>query len=404
MTGGPVRAVPAHWVRSGAVACGVAVVVLAVLSVTALLSGAVGHAGLLWLVAIVAVAVVVPLVSPGLGRVADRLAYGREGDPYAALSDFVRRTSDALAIEDVLPQLARTAALATRSRRGEVRLWLADGAEWVQTWPPTSADAAADVVVPLRHAGQELGRLEVARGDDLGGVDPGVLQRLAGPAGLAASNVRLTVDLRHQVAVTAALAEQLRASRERLLVARADQVERLLARLEVDVLRRLDEADEALDTAGGDTVPVIVRTAALAETRISLEAGLDGLREISHGIYPPVLAQRGLVAALEWHRDRADRAWELRCVPPGSWRVDPHAEEAAYFACIALVPDRAGEVSVVVSADGASLQVRVRAGMAADRLSVRLARDRVEALEGSLDIDEATHDVTIRLPARMMAP
>lgn len=432
MTGRPTPLLPARWIRSAAVASGVALVVLAVLSVTVLLSTAVGHSGLLWFLAAVAVAVLVPFASPWLGRVGDRLAYGREGDPYAALSDFVRRTSEALAVEDVLPQLARTAALATRSHRSEVRLWLADGAEWVQTWPPRSESSGDDVVVPLRHAGEELGRLEVARDTDLVGTDAAVLERLAGPAGLAVSNVRLTVDLRHQVTVTAALAEQLRASRERLLSARADQVERLVTRLGADVLRRLDEAgtalDEAgtaldetgaaLDEAGRRTAAAGSRPASLGDARRSIEAGLESLREISHGVYPPVLAQRGLVAALEWYRDHTEQAWRLRAVPPEPWRVDREAEDVAYFACVALVADRADDVSVTVSAgdhpdraDGVSvavsaadplLQVEVRGAVAAEGPAVQLVRDRVEALGGTLDVTQTTGGATMRLPARMM--
>ena len=51
------------------------------------------------------------------------------------LSGFVERISETLAVDDVLPHVARTVTQAMHSPRGEVRLWLADGGQWKQTWP-----------------------------------------------------------------------------------------------------------------------------------------------------------------------------------------------------------------------------------------------------------------------------
>lgn len=428
------RIVSPKVVRASVVSVGVAVIAFTTFAVAGLVGARTGHATLIWVVAALGVAVVVPLLAGPLERIGERVAYGRQGNPYATLDAFVRRTAETLPTEDVLPQLARTAAVATRSTRGEVRLWLADGAEWVQTWPPRATDATDEMSVPLRHGGEDLGTLEVARaGRGSDPIDGAVLDRLAGPAGLALSNVRLTLDLTHRVETTTRLVEALRISRGRLVTARADQAERFARQVHREVLDRISTADAALaalgttttqmppraaETASGDSTGVDPTgadstpadsaradsaRAVLGTARDEIAVALESLREISHGIYPPVLHQRGLRAALEWRRDHAGVPWRIVVEPDGDWRVEAEVEAAAYFACVDLLSPAPSAADLVVtwSAPGA-LVMRIAGLPDASEEHTRLVRDRAEALGGSLEVDDGTASATIRLPARMI--
>ena len=111
------------------------------------------------------------------------------------------------------------------SPRSEVRLWLADGEQWRQTWPPTRpASGEPTVDVPASTTASPVGELavEVIRGT-CRHADRELLDRLAGPAGLALANVRLTYELRDALARPPRWPSRLRRSRQRLLDARAQR-------------------------------------------------------------------------------------------------------------------------------------------------------------------------------------
>ena len=198
-----------------ALAVSVASVVTVVLLAAAVLDVRAGAAT--GLAATVIFAFAVPVVRPRLDRLADRVAFGRDGDPYAVMNRYVRQVSEVLAIDDVLPHLARTAAATVPGSRGEIDLELRDGSRQRQTWGPRGG-VRHDLDVPLQHAGDRVGRLAVeVVSERPSPVDRRMLERLAAPAGLALANVRLTLELRRRLAQEMALAEQVRQSRPRLL-------------------------------------------------------------------------------------------------------------------------------------------------------------------------------------------
>jgi hypothetical protein len=279
------------------------------------------------------VALVVPVARPWIERVADRAAFGRDGDPYAVMSRFVQQVTDAIAVDEVLPHLARTATTALHAPRGEARLLLEDGSEWRQTWPPNSPEVSGDVSLALQHDGRDVGRLGVeARSDHLSAGDRAILDRLAGPAGLALANVRLTYELRRQLEEETELADRLWMSRRRLLDAAAEQQARFGAAVAQRVQRPLDEAARlvALSAEGDST--------ALDRARTAVQEGLDALRELAVGVFPPVLAERGLAAALDMHLQdhRPSVALTMDVVPE---RCAAEVETAAYFCAVALLED-----------------------------------------------------------------
>jgi signal transduction histidine kinase len=123
-----------------------------------------------------------------------------------------------------------------------------------------------------------------------------------------------------------------------------------------------------------------------------IEAALEGLRQLAHGIYPAILTEAGLGPALETLADEAPLPVELRELPVD--RATLAVERTAYLIVDESIGDAAGR-------GAESLRVRVR--RESGRLVVaieddgapRIERlvhllDRVGALGGSLDAGDDT--------------
>jgi signal transduction histidine kinase len=84
------------------------------------------------------------------------------------------------------------------------------------------------------------------------------------------------------------------------------------------------------------------------------------LRDLAHGIYPPVLMDRGLVAALESAAARAPLPVEV--VAEGDMgRFAQEVESAVYFCCLEALQNAAKHAG-----DGAAATVTIRRQSAAD--------------------------------------
>jgi signal transduction histidine kinase len=136
-------------------------------------------------------------------------------------------------------------------------------------------------------------------------------------------------------------------------------------------------------------------TAALIrQAREEATAAVAELRDLARGIAPPVLADRGLVAAVEGLAQRSgiDTTVESKLTQ----RLAPVVESAAYFVTAEAL------TNAVKHAPGASVRIAIR--RAGTRLVLEIAdngpggadprggglsglRQRVEALDGTLDID-----------------
>ena len=155
-------------------------------------------------------------------RLADRLVYGKRATPYEVLSEFAERMGDTYASEDVLPRMARILAEGTGASRAEV--WLRSGSELLRasSFPAEGPAAAlrlpggdglpafdgASFAIAVQHQGELLGALAVTKppSDPITPAEEGLVGDLAGQAGLVLRN--------------AALIEDLRASRQRLVARR----------------------------------------------------------------------------------------------------------------------------------------------------------------------------------------
>jgi signal transduction histidine kinase len=417
--------------RAAVVGAALAVTALAVDSAAALAWRALSNSHRtppVWvlLLATVAVAVALPAVQRVTWRFASRLVYGDRAGGYAVMSEFVGRLAGSMSVDDVLPRLAETAARSAHSRRGEVRLWLADGREQRQVWPPDAAQGAAEVAVSVRHGGASVGELAVEsapegaeRRDDSRG--PG-LAKIAGPAGLALSTVRLTYDLRRRLAEVADLHAQLDASHRRVLDARRAQRQQVRDELGDAVAPLLAQAGTALERAGTALAAEPVAwdrcREQLSRADEAARAALEGLRRLSHGVFPPLLGLAGPGSAIRAWAEHAQLAVQLRDEEPTGGILDgarfaPGTEACLYFCCVtALAGLRAEPAAPVMLSFGLAdddLWFRLSWSQSGGMLPVSVVldlQDRLESLDGGLSLPSAQAGrvhVEGRLPTRCAA-
>ena len=397
------------------------------------------HERALLLLSMAAAAVCALLYHPArerLTQAANRLVYGERSAPDEALRGFGARLSRAIPLEELLLQLAeslhKTMALdaaevwtggeglleraASVPDRGPGRL-VVDTAEapvvaragvvgraWLAIWLPSLLDGHRDAAVrvaPVAHSGELLGLLVVARRADerFGEEDERVLAELARQVGLALHNVRLDSALQASLDELRHKAEELQASRARI-VAAADAERRRIERdlhdgaqqrlvalaVKLRLARRLVDAD--LDQARG----------MLDELRDEVKDAVEELRNLAHGIYPPLLLDQGLAAALGSAAPRATIPTRVEAGPVGRYPAD--LEAAAYFCCLEALQnamkhagpeatavvrawEEGGTLRFSVSDDGAGFDPAARAGGTG---FVNMA-DRLGAIGGNLRVD-----------------
>jgi signal transduction histidine kinase len=132
----------------------------------------------------------------------------------------------------------------------------------------------------------------------------------------------------------------------------------------------------------------------LAEARIGAEHALRELRDLARGIHPPVLADRGLGAALASLASSTPLPVALSVeVEP---RPAPAVESAAYFVAAEALANAAKharaqrvEISIIRRGDSIELEVRDdgQGGADPDGSGLRGLRRRVEALDGRLSVN-----------------
>jgi signal transduction histidine kinase len=327
------------------------------------------------LVATAVVAVVLAWSRRPFERAVNWLAFGRSADGYELATSFLRRISDAVATEEVLPRLAETVARTVGSRRGEVRVWLADGNTWRQTWPEDTVRTESDVTVALHHGGDLVGQM-VAGVDvaELSPADHRLLQQLAGPAGLALSTVRLTHALRQQAGEIEATAAEVRASRERIVDARRGeqaQIRRLLA------TRVEPHLQAAADRLADGSPPAATSLEAASE---HVTQALAELRILARGLYPARLAGAGLQEALRGWAEQHTRRLSLS---GPDLNLPSEIGTAVYFCAVTALSGASDDAAVAMRQDDDLVHVEVRASHFGPSSLHGLA-DRTNAFGGTL--------------------
>jgi signal transduction histidine kinase len=136
----------------------------------------------------------------------------------------------------------------------------------------------------------------------------------------------------------------------------------------------------------------------LEELRGDVQATLAELRELAHGIYPPLLRDRGLAEALRTAANRAVLPTEV--VSEGIERYPSETEAAVYFCCLEAMQNagkHAGEgasITVTIGADADHLTFCVAdtgggfdAAVAVEGHGFVNMRDRLGAVGGTLTVD-----------------
>lgn len=348
------------------------------------LGGGHDRPGLVTVLAATAVVAVVLAVSRRpFERVANWLAFGEHVDGYELASKFLTRMATTLEIDEVLPRLAETAARSVGSRRGEVRVWLADGNTWRQTWPYDAARGDPDVTVPVQHGGDPIGQMAVSvDAAVLSPADRRLLDQLAGPAGLALSTVRLTHALRQQAAEIETTMEQIGASRQRIIGARRSEQDRIRLELASTIQPHLDRACKQLTDSESLTA------SHLTAAREEVSQALDELRNLARGVFPANLADMGLLPSLSSWAEQSHRPVSLHGPSDaGELSMAPDLAAALYFCAVTVLAGSVGDASVNVK--GGATDVTIEIG--ADRfgaISFEALKDRAEAFDGHVAFAE----------------
>jgi signal transduction histidine kinase len=212
------------------------------------------------------------------------------------------------------------------------------GHAWLSIWLPSLVAERGDNVrvAPIIHSGELLGLILVERApaaEPLRADDEQVLATLARQVGLALSNVRLGSALEASLDELRTQTNQLRDSRARVVAAADAERRRIERDLHDGAQQHLLALAVHLRAARelAETDPPRAR-AMLEEVSSEMRAALQGVRDLAHGIYPPLLAARGLREGL---REAASRApAPARVEADGIRRYPPEVEATVYFCCV----------------------------------------------------------------------
>jgi signal transduction histidine kinase len=367
----------------------------------------VGHRGdpVLSAVAAAVVALAFQPVHRWARRLGNRVVYGERATPYEVLSALANRMADTYAADDLLPRIARTVAEGTGAHETAVWLRIGDELRATAVWPPKprrerSVRLAGDALptlpgqlaVAVQHQGDLLGALSVEKppGEPISPTEERLLMDVASQSGLALRNVRLTEELRDTI-------EELRTSRQRLVRAQDEERRKLERNIHDGAQQQLVAL--AVKVRMADTL--MERDAeqahrVLTEARSDAAAALDDLRDLARGIFPPLLADQGLAAALGAQARRAAVPVEVRA--DGVGRFAQEVEATTYFCCLEAVQNAAkyasassveirlsatdGTLAFTVSDDGGGFDPSTtRPGSGLQNMA-----DRLAAIGGSLEI------------------
>ena len=206
--------------------------------------------------------------------------------------------------------------------------------------------------------------------------------------------------------------DDLRSARQRILEAADDERRRIERDLHdgaqqrmVSVAITLGLAKTQIERDPGEAARLI------AEAHEEAQLAVKELRELARGIHPALLSDRGLGPALEALAARAPIPVEVRGVP--GTPLAPAIEAATYYVTAEALTNvakyaEATCASVALGFENGCLRLVVEDdGVGGANLArgtgLRGLRDRVEALDGDLEIDSPPGDgttVTVTLPTQ----
>jgi signal transduction histidine kinase len=406
------------------------------------------------LASVAAALVVAVLALPVRARLANlgRSVVGRAGRPAVnVVGSFSARMSRAVPLDELLLQLAESLHAALGPAGAEVwvgpdgvltrtvsvphrpsrRLVLSEherivvgrarigGESWSSVWlPDLLSDSQTQDgllrVAPAAHLGELLGLLVVRRPPGSAAFsdkEDATLVELARQVGLALHNVRLDSALQASLAELQQRNAELQASRLRIVTA-ADESRRAIERdLHDGAQQHLVTLAVKLGLARQlvDSDPSIAATQ-LEELRADVQTTIAAVRELAHGIYPPLLRQQGLGAALRTAATRSPLPCAVTVELPGRYPVE--VETAVYFCCLEAIHNAGkyagtdASITVHVDQDGSQLRFTVSDdgtgfetgpdGVDNGHGLINM-RDRLGAIGGSLEVTSASgNGATVR--------
>ena len=321
---------------------------------------------------------------------ATRFVYGAKEAPDEALRTFGSRLTRAIPMDELLLQLAESLRKTMGLTRAEIYTGAGDvlertvsvpdagprsivvtprerpvvtragvsGSAWASVWLPALLEGREHEqlrVAAASHGGDLLGLIVVERpaaADSFSDDDDRVLTELARQIGLALHNAQLDTALQTTLDELRAQAEALRESRARI-VASGDAERRRVERNLHDGAQQhlvamavnLRLARDIITEDPGEAAEMIDQLA--KDVRDTIQE----LRELAHGIYPPLLADSGLGEALRAAGSRSPLPVTVTAEPIA--RYSAEIEAAIYFCCLEALQNAAKH------ADGARVQVRV---------------------------------------------
>jgi signal transduction histidine kinase len=234
-----------------------------------------------------------------LQRSVNRLMYGERDTPGKVISRLGQRLETTLAPDAVLPTIVETVAQALKLPYTAITL--KQGGEFVIAASYGRGPEENLVLLPLVYQNEQIGELRLAPrapGETFTSADRALLNDLARQAGIAASAVRLTIDLQR-------LAGELQHSRTQLVTTREEERRRLRRDLHDGLGPALGSLTLQLDTARNlfKSDPPAA-DALLVDLKIQVQTAIADIRRLVYELRPPTLDELGLVSTLREHVTR----------------------------------------------------------------------------------------------------
>ncbi len=309
---------------------------------------------------------------------AKRFVYGAREAPDEALRTFGSRLTRAIPMDELLLQLAESlrktmgltsaevysgtgevlervvsvpdagprSVIVTARERPVVTRAGVSGSAWASVWLPALLDGREHVqlrVAPVSHAGELLGLIVVERpaaADAFADDDDRVLTELARQVGLAVHNARLDTALQTSLDELRRQADELRRSRARIVASGDAERRRVERNLHDGAQQHLVAMAVNLRIARdiiADDPPAAAEM--LDQLADDVKDTIRELRELAHGIYPPLLADSGLGEAMRAAGNRSPLPVAVSA--EGIGRYTPEIEAAVYFCCLEALQNAA---------------------------------------------------------------
>ena len=248
-------------------------------------------------------------------------------------------SGEVLELAASVPDLGERSLVVSDRERPVITAAGVSGSAWASVWLPSLVQGRGGGplrVAPVSHAGELLGLIVVERADGadtFSEEDDRVLTELARQTGLAFHNAQLDTALQSSLEELRHQADELRASRARIVASGDAERRRVERDLHDGAQQHLVALAVNLRLARDvvlDDPPAAAEM--LGELTEAVQDTIRELRELAHGIYPPLLVDSGLNDALRAVASRSPL--DVDVVTDGIGRYDGDVEAAIYFCCL----------------------------------------------------------------------